>query len=267
MRLGGLCLALAACGGGGGFPDAPVPEDVPSARGTFSVAWSLVDENNQPLSCERVAGQVVTVLAHNLAYMGGETHPFTCSTGMGESQGLVPGTYELDFELTSTFGLLARAPRQAPVEIRAGENTELAPLTFQVEAVGGLSLTLDTGKPGGNCGPTSSGGAGIEQVAITLTHNSDGTCEPITLSISEGTTQPGGNYTINCASPVDRPCIEEGQTITAMGVPSDAYTIRIRGKIGGTVCWSNMDSIQVPPLGQTLTRKLNLAHQSQTPGC
>lgn len=267
MRFGGLCLALAACGGGGGFPDAPLAGDAPAPTGTFSVAWSVVDENNEPLACERVAGQVVTVLSHNLAFMGGETQPFSCSTGMGMSQGLVPGTYQFDFELTGTFGQLATAPRQAPVEIQDGENTELDPLTFQVEAVGGLSLELDSLTSGGNCAPTAAGGAGIETVAITLTHNSDGTCEPITLSISEGTTQPGGTYTINCASPVDRPCIEEGQTITAVGVPSDSYTIRIRGKIDGKVCWSNMDSIQVPPLNQTLLRTLNLAHQIQTPGC
>jgi hypothetical protein len=206
----------------------------------------------------------MTVLAHNLAYVGGETQPFSCSTGMGTSQGVVPGDYELDFELTGTDGVLATGAKQRPVAIHANENTELAPVTFQVEALGGLELGVTAGKAGGNCGAIAAGGAGIEQVSISLTHNSDGTCQPITLSISDGATQAGGTYTINCTSPVDRPCIESDQVITAVDVPSDSYTIRVRGKIAGAVCWSNMDSIQVPPLEKTLKRTLNLAQQS---GC
>lgn len=238
--------------------------DAPLPTGTFSVAWSVVDQDNQPISCERVSGQVMTVLAHNLAYVGGETQPFSCSTGMGTSQGVVPGTYELDFELTGADGVLATGAKQVPVEIRVNETTELAPVTFQVEAVGGLALKLATSKAGGNCGAAPNG-AGIDEVSITLTHNSDGTCQPITLDISDGAMQPGGTYTINCASPVGRPCIETDQVITAIGVPSDSYTIRIRGRrADDVVCWSNMDSIQVPPLNKTLLRTLNLAQQ---PGC
>lgn len=264
FRFGGLCVALAACGGGGGFPDAAVSGDAPQPTGTFSLTWSVVDQDNEPVTCERVSAQVMTVLAHNLAYVGGETQPFSCSTGMGTSQGVVPGTYELDFELTGPDGVLATGTKQTPVEIRVDENTELAPVTFQVEALGGLALKVASGKAGGNCGAINAGGAGIEQVSISLTHNSDGTCQPITLDISDGATQAGGTYTINCTSPVDRPCIEADQVITALGVPSDSYTIRVRGKIAGTVCWSNMDSIQVPPLNKTLLRTLNLAQQ---PGC
>ena len=38
-----------------------------------------------------------------------------------------------------------------------------------------------------------------------------------------------------------------------------AYYMNLnRGKQGVTNCWSNDDSIQVPPLGQTLSRQLNL---------
>src|SRR5688500_7320230 len=164
-RFAGLYTVLAACGGGGGFPDA-APSDDARPSGTFSVAWSVVDQDNQPISCERIAGQVMTVIGRNLAHASGQTHPFTCSTGMGTSQGLVPGDYEFDFELTGTFGLLATSARQAPVEDRAGANTELAPVTFQIEPVGNLALGVATGKAGGNCGAIDADGAGIEQVSI-----------------------------------------------------------------------------------------------------
>jgi hypothetical protein len=264
-RFGGLCLVLAACGGGGGFPDAPSVDDTGPPTGTFSVAWSVVDQNSQPLSCDRIAGQTMTVLTHNLAVAGGATQPFSCSTGMGTSEALVTGTYEMNFELAGTFGLLARGPEQVPVEIRANEKTELAPVTFQVEALGGLDLKLATGKAGGNCGPVANGGAGITTVSITLTHNSDGTCQPLQLSISNnGMGTGGGTYMVNCTNPVERACIEADQSITAVGAPSDSYTIRVRGKVGATVCWSNSDTIQVPPLSGVLTRTLNLAQQ---PGC
>lgn len=262
----GLYLLLAACGGGGGFPDAPSPDD-PGPTGNFMVTWSVIDQNNEPLPCERIAAQTVTTLAHNLAYEGGTPEAFSCSTGMGTSQALVPGTYEMDFELYGVSGLLAKGEKQVPVTIAGNQTTTLDPVTFQVEALGGLELALSTGKPGGNCGATTADGAGIEQVSITLKHGSDGTCEPITLTISDGATQPGGTYTIDCANPVERPCIESDQVLSATDVPSDAYSITVQGKVGGKVCWLNGDSIQVPPLKQVLMRTLNLAQQTQTPGC
>ncbi|HEX5060902.1 MAG TPA: hypothetical protein VFV99_16155 [Kofleriaceae bacterium] len=261
----GLWFALAACGGGGGFPDAP-ESDSAGPTGTFSVTWSVVDQNSQPISCDTVSAQAMTVLAHNLAIEGGSTQIFSCNTGMGMSQGLAPGDYEMNFELSSgMFGALGMAAKQAPVAITANANLELAPVTFQVEAHGGIALKLATGKP--NCDAVSAGGAGITAMTITLNHNSDLTCEPITLSISDGVTQPGGMYTINCTTPMTRVCIEENQTITAMGVPSDSYTIRVKGYVGANLCYLNADSIQVPPLNKLLLGTLNLGQQTQTPGC
>jgi hypothetical protein len=254
-----LVTALAACGSGGGFPDAR-PPDGPGPTGTFSLAWSVVDQDGAPITCDEIAAQTMTVLSHNLAFDGGQTQPFTCSTGMGTSQGLTPGIYELDFELGGTFGLYARGEKQTGIQIDANANTELAPVTFEVDARGGLELKLDTGNANGNC----STGAGITQVSIALSHSSDGRCEPITLTISAGAMSPGGTYTVNCAAPVDRACIDTDQTITASNVPSDSYTIRVHGKVGGNVCWTNSDTIQVPPLQQVLMRTLNLA---QLPGC
>ena len=260
-----LCLLVTACGSGGGFPDAPVRDTAPPT-GRFSVAWSVVDQNGQPIACDRLAAQAMTVLTHDLSVEGGATQIFSCSTGMGESQDIAVGTYEMDFELSGTFGVLARGPKQTPVTIAVGQVTELAPITFQVDARGGLALGLASGKSGGNCGATGSNGAGIEQVSITLQHNSDSSCEPITLAISAGATTSAGSYTIDCTSPALASCIEADQVLTASGVPSDGYTIRVKGLIGGSACWANNDSIQVPPLQQVLTRTLNLG-QTGVPGC
>jgi hypothetical protein len=178
------------------------------------------------------------------------------------SQAVFGGPYDLNFELSGTFGLLARGAAQFNVNIPAGTNTEIAPVTFQVEALGGLALNLSSGKVGGNCGAANAGGAGIDGVTITLTRNSDVACAPLALTIAQGATQPGGSYMIDCTTPVVAPCIEADQTITASGIASDAYTIHIKGRIGSKDCYINNDGVQVPPLQKTLTRQLNLAAQA-----
>jgi hypothetical protein len=256
-----LVLALlAACGDAGGFPDAPLADTPPT--GTFSLSWTVVDQNNAPLACERIAAQSMTVLTHHKAFDGGGTQIFNCNGGTGSSQALFAGPYDMNFELSGTFGLLARGATQSSVTVPVNGNVQLDPVTFQVEALGGVAFTLATGKSGGNCGATSAGGAGIDAMTITLQRNSDGACAPITLAISGG-----GTYTINCTSPVVTGCIESTQTLTASGIASDAYTIHVRGRIGTKDCYINNDSVQVPPLQKTLTRQLNLAQQTTVQGC
>jgi hypothetical protein len=153
------------------------------------------------------------------------------------------------------------------VTIPPGGNTALAPLAFSVDATGALALSLASGQPGGNCGATTAMGAGITGTTITLVHTSDGTCAPLTLQVSAGASGTAGTYTIDCTTPVTTGCLESDQTLTASGVASDNYTIHVSGLIGTTACWTNGDSLQVPPTGQTLTRTLNLARQTGTPGC
>lgn len=259
---GALFVLLAACGGGGGFPDAPA-KDAPEV-GTFSATWSVIDQNSQPLPCDRIGGQTMTVLVHNKAFDGGSTQIFTCSTGMGTSQAILAGTYKFDFELGGTVGLLAKSAAQDNVDIPANTTTPLSPLVFQVQATGALDLNLSSGNAGGNC----ENGAGIQGFTLSANHNSDATCEPLTLAISAGATKPAQTYTIDCTTPVvTNYCIETDQQITVSNVPSDGYTVHIRGKVNGVDCYKNDDSIQVPPLDKTLTRTLNLARQTQITGC
>ena len=125
-----FCLLLAACGDGGGFPDAP-PPDAPE-MGTFALTWSVVDQNNQPVGCARIAAQTVTVLVHNLAFLGGTTEVFNCDTGMGTSGQLITGTYEMDFELRSTSGVIATGAHQTGIVIEKDRETALMSVTFQV---------------------------------------------------------------------------------------------------------------------------------------
>ena len=63
-------------------------------------------------------------------------------------------------------------------------------------------------------------------------------------------------------------CIDFDQTITASGVPSDGYTIHVRGTISnGSLCWSNNDQFQVPGAAMVVTKMLNLAYATTTTGC
>jgi len=249
------CLALvvlSSCGSGGGFPDAGLPDA--TLKGTFSLTWSVVDQDNQPLACDRIATQSMTVLAHNKAFAGGETQIFTCKDGEGSSQAVIAGVYDLDFELAGTFGIVSRAASQKDVVVPSGGNVQLQPVEFQVEALGDLALSISAG-PNGNCG---GGGAGIDGFTITMNRTSDPACNPLTLNISAGATKPASTSTNDSTTPVVTGCIENDQVITASDVDSDAYTLHVKGKIGTTDCFSNNDTIQVPPLQLVLTRTLNL---------
>ena len=259
-----MTLALAACGDAGGFPDAPLP-DSPIPGGTMSLRWMLTDADGQPLTCDRIGAQTVTLVLRNREVAGGSTEVFTCSSGEGTTPLVPPGTYDVAFELQhGTFGLIGQAPTQQGVVVESNQNTQLAPITFAVDATGAIELKVATNKPGGNCAPTGQMGAGITGMSITLTRSPGDVCEPVTFTIS-GT--PSRMYTVNCANPTVTPCIAEDQSLTVMDVPSGGYQIHVRGKINGVDCYTNDDAFTVPPAGNTLRRTLNLGYRMGTPGC
>lgn len=257
------CLLVVAvgCGSGGGFPDAP-PIDVPVPGGTFSLAWSLTDAGGQPITCDDIGGLSVTALLRNRDVQGGSTEVFSCNTLMGTSQTLLPGTYDIDFELNGVSGLIATAPKQMGIIVTSGGNVELAPLAFAVDATGGMKLHFSTNTTGGNC----AGGAGITQTTITLNKLSTGACQPVTFTIGAGASQPASTYTVNCATPAIGPCIDADQELSVTGVPSGSYVIHVRGKAGAD-CWKNDDQLPVPPVGRDLVRALNLSIQMAAPSC
>jgi hypothetical protein len=264
-----LCLLVASCGSGGGFPDAR-PIDVAPPKGTFSLAWTVTDANGAAITCDQLGANTVTVITHNRDVDGASTQVFVCRTLMGMSSGLDPGTYDMDFELDGDAGMIPPTPvipTQHGIVIQSEQNVPLAPLVFAVEATGAIALNLSTGRTGGNCA-AAPGGGGISATQIFLTRNSDLTCNPLTLTIGTNATHmTPQSYVINCMTPIDGPCIDSDQSITATGVAADSYQIHVRGKEGAAVCWTNNDSIVVPPLGGTLTTQLNLGFAASTAGC
>lgn len=238
-----------ACGGGGGFPDAPGEPDAFST-GTMSLDWSLVKmSDGTPVGCDQVGAVSVTLLLRNRGFQGGFTEVFSCNTKMGTTAQVPVGVYDVNYELTGASGLITTAPTQLGIEVKRGENAALDPITFTVNAIGAIDLRFDTLDANGNC----AGGAGLTGARITLNHQVGGACEPATLMID---TTP---YTINCANPPTYVgCIAKTTPITATNLPSDAYLIHIRADAPAK-CFVNDDSIRVPPNGMTLTQTLNLA--------
>jgi hypothetical protein len=259
-----LLVALAACGSGGGFPDAKI--DSPPGTGTFSLDWSVTDADGAAISCDTVGGVTVTVSVHDIAVENGSAEVFTCSTLMGGSMPLDAGTYDLTFELDAVSGPISTAAPQSGIAIAGGANTPLSPVTFSVDATGGLALAVTAGKAGGNCDPVAQMGAGITTMTLSLTH-ADGTCAPVTFDIAADAKRPESMYTVNCAAPPVAPCIESDQKITVGGLASGSYRIHVAANVGGSTCYLNGDSLQVPAAGKTLVHLLNLAFQTGTPGC
>ena len=251
---------VSGCGGGGGFPDAPAEIDA-AQGGTMSLDWSLVKmADGTPIGCDPVGGQTVTLLLRNRAFDGGFTEVFTCSTKMGTTPQIPVGTYDVKFELNGVSGLITTAPDQLGLVVTKDQNTPLVPVTFTVNAVGGLDLRIDSLKAGGNCAAIASGGAGITNMRITLNHVTGGACETATVTV--GATP----YTINCTTPANVACIEKTTAVTAT-LPSDNYQIHVKAdQAAGTACFTNDDSLRVPPNGMVLMRTLNLA-ASGAAGC
>jgi hypothetical protein len=250
-----------SCHGGGFQPDASV--DAP-APGTITLSWSLTDLNGQPIQCDQVGAQTVALQLKNRDKLSSVAESFACQNSPSTSGPIEPGHYDISFELHGINGTLATAASQSNVTIRPGQDTPLAPVTFMVDARGGLALMLAAPGTTSNCAPKTMGGAGITGVSITLVHTGDG-CAPVTFTIARGATVLG-SYVVNCSAPMVAACIENDETLTVPSMESGPYTIHVVGKNGAIDCWKNDDMLQVPPVSQVLRATLNLASQG-LPGC
>ena len=252
-------LFLAACGGGGGFPDAKVI-DSPPAGGRFSLAWTVSDAHGATATCDQIGGASVSISYHDPKVSGGGAEAFTCQTLTGTS-GLIPvGTYDMTVTLVDLTGVtLATLPAQHGIVITSGETTALAAAPFSVDATGNLKLHVTALQAAGNCAAKAAGGAGITATTITLEHTADGSCAPVTFAIGAGSNQGSGSYTVNCTTPTSAGCIEADQELDAPGIDSGNYQIHIQGNNGsGTSCWTNNDTLKVPSTGRELNSTLNL---------
>jgi hypothetical protein len=125
-----LC-ALAACGGGGGFVDAPGPEAA-LHPGELSVAWTLADSNGAT-TCEAAgAAKVLVGITDNGSR---DTAMFDCTLGSAITGALCVASYDVDFTLLDASGAtVATAPAQHGVMVRSSETTKVATVAFVVGA-------------------------------------------------------------------------------------------------------------------------------------
>jgi hypothetical protein len=254
----------AGCGGctPGGF-DAGVPDA--TVGGTFTAAWSVVDETtNQPVSCDKIDLNA-RVSVELTGPVPGGSEAFSCKSLGGMSSTTVPpGTYIVRYQLDVQEGsktVTVASVTGPSVTIRSGDDVKLAPVTFRVNATGGLQLTLQAGTSG-NC----VGGAGITGFTISLVHDGgpgDTACEPVVFALSGGGTFDARS----CSSPSVQRCVAADETLTVASLPSGPYQIHVAGKKLTTVCWTNNDSFTVPAQGKTATLMLNLALDGGSPSC
>lgn len=261
ISLAGLIALACTTGCGGcsseGFHLDAAPPDA-AALGRVSLAWSLTDLAGQPITCDQVGAKTVSLLVRNQAGAGGAPASFSCTNSPSLTQSFVAGMYSIGFQLNGDSGMLATVPDQNNVPIAGGQITPLAPVVFAVDATGSVALSIATPPGTSNC-KSPPMGAGITSMTITLV-NEGGSCAAVTLLRARGAT-PLGSYTVDCGSPQTATCIESDETLTPTApLPSGPYTIHIRGKVGGTECWRNDDSLQVPPQAKVLARTLNLAN-------
>jgi hypothetical protein len=125
----GLVVVLAACGSGGGVPDA-ARTDGPGI-GEFSVAWSLVDSHAQPITCEQAGAASMLTTITNQEDGAESSSTFACPLGSAVSGALTASTYELHFSLLGANGTLAMASPQTVI-LTADHPTPLAPIQFAV---------------------------------------------------------------------------------------------------------------------------------------
>lgn len=265
LTLAAGLIALATWSGcegcsGVGF-DAGGP-DLGAAEGRFSLRWSVIDRaTRQPLNCDQLDLNA-TVFVQVVRDGAGATESFACRNLQGTSMTpLFPGTYSFRYELHVGGATIATASGPSGVVIGSGQQVELAPITFQVDASGRLELKLRA-SAAGNC----AGGAAITGFALSLQHAGapgDTGCAPVVFVLSGG-----GTYrATDCSAPAVTRCIAADETLTVASLPAGSYQIHVRGKKGTLDCWVNDDVLRLPPHSALLSQTLNLALQSALPGC
>ncbi len=130
MRLA-LAALCAACGSGGGFPDAAKPPPPPDP-GSISLDWKLQDSTGQPVTCMQVNATTVFVDLRDADTAEAFSATFSCPLGTGISGALPASTYDIRFSLINNNGTIASAPPQDAVVIQPDKTTQLTPITFVI---------------------------------------------------------------------------------------------------------------------------------------
>ena len=255
-------IGAASCGSGGGFP---IDAGGSSLPGTVTLAWSLTDLTGAPITCDQVGANSVAITLQGRTSAGAVVS-LSCAAGHGTSQALSPDTYDVSIELHGASLTPVPAAAQKGVVVHGGADTQLAAAVFAVDPQGAIAFSINAPQAATNCGATTDKGAGITATTITLQHDTNGPCAPVTFTHTKGTT-PLGSYTVDCSSPIVVNCIERDEALTATGLASGGYTVHVVGKINAAACWRNDDALQVPAQGRTLSGTWNLALQTTVPNC
>ena len=253
----GLVLALASCGSGGSFPDAPA-KDAPPPTGTISATWAIQSNTATPLTCAQVQGVLVTATIENIDAAGGTTELFTCNDGAGTSEPLTPGNYRIRLALNGSAGELAQVPFVGNIKVVSGQDTVVPVQTFTVNDRGTLRFTLAS-RPGGNCAAIGANGAGLDGVTLELRREAGQVCTPTTFAIAAGASRPASTYVSSCVgAAVAGPCIDADQLISIVDGVSGPYRVVVGGLIAGTTCWSAEQQTNIPVNQQVRMEAINL---------
>jgi hypothetical protein len=128
----GLVIGLGfACGGGGGFVDAPVIEPPPDP-GTFAVDWSLKHASGSAATCMDAGATLFVANLKDQANGESSAASFNCELGGAISGALTPGTYDIGFTLAGSAGVITMGMMQMGVVIQSDTTTRILPVVFDV---------------------------------------------------------------------------------------------------------------------------------------
>jgi hypothetical protein len=126
-----LIALVAACGGGGGFPDAHPFQDA-ALPGTFRLDWSLQDSSMAPVTCTDAMATEVLVVVRNDVTNDTFSQPFQCDLLTSISGPLPIGSYDMTITLQGSSGAITQAPDQDPVAIKSQMTTLLSRVLFTI---------------------------------------------------------------------------------------------------------------------------------------
>ena len=257
-----LAVPLATGSGCEGCNDGFDGPDVGAAVGRFALSWSVIDEtSSQPVNCDQLDPNA-TVFVEAIRDGTGAVESFACRNLQGTSMTpLFAGTYSFSYALHVGGATIATASGPSGIVIGPGQQVQLAAIRFEVDATGRLELRLRAGAAG-NC----VGGAVITGFVLSLQHAGgpgDSGWAPAVFELSGG----GVYNASDCSAPAVTRCIAADETLSVASLPAGTYQIHVRGRKGPLDCWVNDDVLHVPPQSALLSETLNLALQSETPGC
>lgn len=131
MRALALAVVVAACGSGGGFPDAPRAPDA-AHPGTFTMSWTINSmASGMTESCMQAgATQVLVGLSEEAPGTNAFSQPFSCTLGSAASGSITAGTYDFTFALTGASGVIAMGAPQMGITIQSDKTAQVMPVVF-----------------------------------------------------------------------------------------------------------------------------------------